>query len=156
MTLFNDLGRPLLRSLQASPHFTLAEPSTGLEEFIRRIEAADPNSKGIDEDDNNEGWGHSAFTRGGMTLSSAVSSFSDVGDALTAARLLAATLTTCSIARHLCFVRKIKAASYTSDAYLAEVVETLWRCWKQAKAVRIGPFQQLTNDLLTRSRYACH
>lgn len=103
------------------------DPPTTTLRFIERIESANPHTPGIDEDDTNISWGHWQFTAGGITLRSVLKTWSDVGDVPTAYRLLAASLKTCLVARHLCFTNKISVqSSYLSDAYLEEVVDVLW------------------------------
>lgn len=107
-------------------------PSPTALQFIERIEAADPNAPDIDEDDTNIGWGHNQFTSGSLTCRSVLRTWVDIGNVKSAYRLLAASLKTCLVARHLCFTNKIPVSgSYLSDSYLREVVEILWELREQ-------------------------
>jgi len=65
-----------------------------------------------------------------MTFTKILTSWDDIGNIDTAYKLLAATIRTCKVARHVCFQRGIKATSFLSDAYLANIVERLWELWK--------------------------
>ncbi|GBE83672.1 hypothetical protein SCP_0507270 [Sparassis crispa] len=99
--------------------------------FIERIENADPNSPDLSEDDLGTAWGHYQFTAGSMTSSSTLVSWDGIGSEA-ARRLIAASIKTCKVARHVCFVSGIKMNAYLSDAYLETTVEILWRLWKAA------------------------
>ena len=104
-------------------------PSSDALAFLEGIEDADPNSDFFDADDddnNNGGWGHYQFTSGGRTIKNTLSTWAVVGSVLFASKLLAATLRTCKVARHLCEIRNRSISSYTSNAYLAILVEHLW------------------------------
>ena len=111
-----------------SPHNISVDPPSTTVQFIERIEHAHPNAPGIEEDDTNIGWGHWQFTAGGMTCQSVLKTWSDIGGVTMAYRLLAASLKTCLVARHLCFMNKIspQSSSYLSDVYLEKVVSILW------------------------------
>lgn len=115
-----------MKTSQSHSNLKSDPPSTTVQ-FIERIENANPNAPGIEEDDTNIGWGHWQFTAGGMTCQSILKTWSDIGNVTTAYRLLAASLKTCLVARHLCFTNNISARSlYLSDVYLEQVVEILW------------------------------
>lgn len=104
-----------------------SDPPSPTIQFIRRIENANPNDPGIEEDDTNASWGHSQFTAGGITCRSVLKTWSDIANVTTAYRLLAASLKTCLVARHLCFTNNIPEQSlYLSDIYLEQVVDILW------------------------------
>lgn len=106
------------------------DPSPTALQLIERIESADPNAPDVDEDNTNLGWGHMQFTAGNLTCRSVLRTWEDIGNVKMAYRLLAATVKTCLVARHLCFTNNINASespsSYLSDSYLREVVEILW------------------------------
>ncbi|KAF8971845.1 hypothetical protein BDZ97DRAFT_1149417 [Flammula alnicola] len=135
-TMFNKNTLPraielleALEKISGSAALNSGSPSSTVLQFIERIESADPNTPDIDEHDTNIGWGHSQFTSGGLTCRSVLQTWSDIGNVKTAHRLLAASLKTCLVARHLCFTNKIlmsDLSSYLSDTYLCEVVEILW------------------------------
>lgn len=118
-----------LEKISGSAALNNGTPSSTVIQFIERIESADPTAPDIDEDDTNIGWGHSQFTSGGLTCRSVLQTWSDIGNVQTAYHLLAASLKTGLVARHLCFANKVSvsdSSSYLSDAYLREVVEILW------------------------------
>ncbi len=110
------------------PYNIPGDPPSTTVQFIERIEHAHPDAPGIEEDDTNIGWGHWQFTAGGMTCQSVFKTWSDIGGVTMAYRLLAASLKTCVVARHLCFMNKIsmQSSSYLSDVYLEKVVGILW------------------------------
>ena len=104
-----------------------SDPPSTTVRFIERIENANPNVSGINEDNTNANWGHWQFTAGNLTLRSVLKTWSDIGDVTTGYRLLAASLKTCLVARHLCFTNKISVqSSYLSDCYFRELVDILW------------------------------
>lgn len=121
--------------MEAAPTFGTRIPSDDVAAFVARIDTANPNSVDISEDDNNASWGHIQFTAGNLTCSSVLTSWESVGGCATACKLLAVALKTCKIARHICFERNIISDMYLSDIYLENVVETLWRLWKEAGGV---------------------
>lgn len=121
------------KMMSSGPSLPNKDPPSSTLRFIERIESANPYATDIDEDNTNFGWGHLQFTAGGITLRSVFKTWSDVGDVPTAYRLLAASLKTCLVARHLCITNKISVqssmtspSSYLSDAYLQQVVDILW------------------------------
>ena len=120
----------LLCAFSTQSDFGKGHPSEDVLAFISRIESADPNSEQFDEDNSNSSWGHYQFTAGGMTFTKILTRWDDVGNVDTACKLLAATIRTCKVAHHVCFQRSIKATSFLSDAYLANIVERLWELWK--------------------------
>ncbi len=60
-----------------------------------------------------------------------------VGSCDTVARLLAAMLKTCRVARYICSERKIRVSSYLADMYLDQIVDHLWDLWKAASGVSV-------------------
>ncbi|KAL6304550.1 hypothetical protein BKA93DRAFT_825718 [Sparassis latifolia] len=124
-------GLELLNSMKLTPVFDISSPTSEVITFIERIENADPNSPDLSEDDLGTAWGHYQFTAGSMTSSSTLVSWDGIGSEATR-RLIAATIKTCKVARHVCFVSGIKTNAYLSDAYLETTVEILWRLWKAA------------------------
>lgn len=113
--------------MKTSPSHSESDPPSTTVQFIERIEQANPNAPGIEEDDTNVGWGHWQFTAGSMTCRTILKTWLDIGNVATAYRLLAASLKTCLVARHLCFTNNISVqSSYLSDAYLQQVVDILW------------------------------
>ncbi|GBE78330.1 hypothetical protein SCP_0112150 [Sparassis crispa] len=124
-------GLELLNSMKLTPVFDIGSPTSEVITFIERIENADPNSPDLSEDDLGTAWGHYQFTAGSMTSSSTLVSWDGIGSEA-ARRLIAASIKTCKVARHVCFVSGIKTNAYLSDAYLETTVEILWRLWKAA------------------------
>ncbi|KAL6302226.1 hypothetical protein BKA93DRAFT_737373, partial [Sparassis latifolia] len=127
-------GLELLNSMKLTPVFDIGSPTSEVITFIECIENADPNSPDLSEDDLGTAWGHYQFTAGSMTSSSTLVSRDGIGSEA-ARRLIAATIKTCKVARHVCFVSGIKMNAYLSDAYLETTVEILWRLWKAAGGV---------------------
>ncbi len=128
-------GADLIDAMAANPNFGGEEPSENMTSFLRRIDTADPNSAELSEDDTNASWGHSQFTAGNLTWSTVLTSWKDVGNCKAACELLAATIKTCKVARHLCYERRITADSYLSDIYLDQIADALWKIWKDAGGV---------------------
>src|SRR5271163_658877 len=125
----------LLGAFCAQPDFQKGPPSNDILTFISRVDDTDPNSDQFDEDNTDASWGHHQFMAGGLTVTKVLTSWSDIGSVETACRLLATTIRTCKVARHICFQRRIMASSYLSDAYLSNIVERLWELWKTAGGV---------------------
>jgi hypothetical protein len=126
----------LLDAMEASPDFKSSTPSDNVTAFLNRIEAADPNSSEIGEDDSNESWGHWQFTAGGLTITAVIQDWAYVGDVDMACKLLAAAIQTCKVARHICLERDLTPNSFLSDAYLNNMVEQLCKSWTVAGGVR--------------------
>jgi hypothetical protein len=109
----------------------IATPSSDALAFVTRIETADPNTPGLSEDNDNEQWGHHQFTGGEMSIDATLNHWGAVATTSFACRLLAASVKTCRVARHLCFHRKrTPTGSYLSDIYLGRVVGKLWELVK--------------------------
>lgn len=121
----------LLEKVSKSSTFN-GQPCGATRALLTRIESADPVAPDIDEDDTNLGWGHIQFTAGGMTLSTVIRSWENVGNVATAYRLLAAAVKTCRVARHLCFLNNVVATGgFLSDSYLRNLVEIIWDMLKR-------------------------
>jgi len=121
--------------MEDSPGFKSSTPSDNVTAFLNRIEAADPNSSEIEEDDSNASWGHWQFTAGGLTITTVIQDWTCVGDVDMACKLLAAAIRTCKVARHICLERDITSHSFLSDAYLNNMVEQLCKSWTAAGGV---------------------
>lgn len=108
--------------------------SESVVEFLLRIERADPNNPDIGEDDTDTSWGHQQFCGGQVQFDNLT--WEGVSNHETAYQILAATVKTCHVARHLCFKRAISVhGGYLADMYLSRIVECLWEDWK--RTVRI-------------------
>lgn len=129
----------LLEKVSKSPAFN-GQPCSSTLALLTRIELADPTAPGIDEDDTNLGWGHSQFTAGGITLSTVIRSWDNIGNVATAYRLLAAAVKTCRVARHLCFTNNIVATGgFLSDSYLQNLVEMICDMLKRVSLLLLPP-----------------
>jgi len=104
--------------------------------FLDCIENADLNSPDFSEDDLYASWGHYQFTAGGQTISGVLTSWKSVGNTSVAQRLLAATLKTSKVVRHVCFEWAIQPSSFLSDIYVQLLVDKLLELWKDAGGVR--------------------
>ncbi|KAI9429616.1 hypothetical protein H4582DRAFT_2088753 [Lactarius indigo] len=123
-------GPQLLRSMNAQSSFKQSEPSEQVTTLLNRIQFADPSSPDIDEDNACQGWGHEQFTAGGITLSSSLTSWQEVGNVATALKLVAAAIKTCQEARLMCENAGIlKTNAFISDIYLEKTLECLESCW---------------------------
>ena len=125
----------LLRSMNAQPLFKQGETSQNVITLLERIQHADPDSPDLDEDNRGASWGHYQFTAGGLTLSSSLTTWRDVGSVATAFKLVAAALKTCQDARRIC--ANISVSAFLSDVYLGLTLERLEECWVGAGAVSV-------------------
>ncbi|KAF8258125.1 hypothetical protein EI94DRAFT_1708291 [Lactarius quietus] len=91
-------------------------PSEQVTALLKRVQFADPASPDIDEDNVGQSWGHYQFTAGGISPSSSLTSWEDVGNVATAFKLVAAGLKTCQEA----------------DIYLEQILNRLEKCWTDA------------------------
>ncbi|KAF9459807.1 hypothetical protein BDZ94DRAFT_1324514 [Collybia nuda] len=115
-----------LQKVSASAAFN-GQPCSMTLALLNQIESADPTAPDINEDDTNLGWGHMQFTASGLTLSTVIRSWENIGNVATAYQLLAAAIKTCRVAQHLCFTNNIVATGgFLSDNYLQNLVEILW------------------------------
>ncbi|KAF9531570.1 hypothetical protein CPB83DRAFT_848404 [Crepidotus variabilis] len=114
----------------ATPGLEETTPSDGVLQLIERVNIADPNLSTLLDDDNNGNWGHRQFTAGNITWSGVLTSWDDLGNNNVACELIAATVRTCKVARHICFERKVATASYLADIYLDQIVDKLWELWQ--------------------------
>ncbi|KAF7967814.1 hypothetical protein HWV62_32973 [Athelia sp. TMB] len=132
-----DLGNltdaiDLLHALNANPSFTSEQPSSSFTEFLHRIETAIP-APTDDEDEIGQSWGHRQFTAGGLTCTSVLDTWANIGSPSFAYRLIAAALTMCRVSRWQCKTQlAITPTSYLSDSYLNETCRLLWLAWKAA------------------------
>ncbi|KAH9008839.1 hypothetical protein EDB83DRAFT_2531451 [Lactarius deliciosus] len=120
----------LLRSMNAQSSFKQSEPSEQVTMLLDRVQFADPSSPDIDEDNACQGWGHEQFTAGGITLSSSLTSWQEVGNVATALKFVAAAIKTCQEARLMCEnAGTPKTSGFISDIYLEKTLECLESCW---------------------------
>lgn len=81
----------LLDAMAALPDFKSSVPCNKVTAFLKHIEAADPNSSEIEEDDSNQSWGHWQSTAGNMTITTVLKNWACIGNVEMACKLLAAT-----------------------------------------------------------------
>jgi hypothetical protein len=125
--------------MDAQPSFNQGVPSENVATLLERIECADPGSPDIDEDNRGQSWGHYQFTQGGLSPSSSLNTWQDIGSVATALKLVAAALKTCQDARVMCTnAGTLNVTSgYISDIYLEQILERLEKCWVNAGGVRV-------------------
>ncbi|KAF8267516.1 hypothetical protein EI94DRAFT_1801601 [Lactarius quietus] len=120
----------LLRSMDAQASFKPGEPSENVAMLLECIQRADPSSLDIDEDNQGQSWGHYQFTAGGLSPSSTLTTWQDIGSVATALKLVAAALRTCQDARLMCAnARTPKTSGFISDIYLEQILDCLKKCW---------------------------
>ncbi|KAI9431860.1 hypothetical protein H4582DRAFT_2084322 [Lactarius indigo] len=126
----------LLRSMNAQSSFKQGEPSKQVTALLNRVQFADPSSPDIDEDNACQGWGHEQFTAGGLTLSSSLTCWQDIGNVTTAFKLVAAAIKMYQEARLMCKnAGTPKTSAFISDVYLEKTLECLESCWVSAGGV---------------------
>lgn len=129
--------------MQKNSSFQVGAPSDALTSFIQHANTIDPNSPDISEDDNNAGWGHKHLSGSSKLLAS----WRNIGNTTIACHLIAVAVKTCQVARHLCFVRQIKPASYLSDIYLEQIIDSLWASWIEAMGINVCVLMHSKNQL---------
>jgi hypothetical protein len=85
--------------MHAQRSFKQGATSDNVATLLAHLQCADPGSPDIDEDNVCLGWGHDQFTAGGITPTSCLTSWQNVGSIDTAFKLVAAGLKTCQEAR---------------------------------------------------------
>ncbi|KAH9015968.1 hypothetical protein EDB83DRAFT_2321238 [Lactarius deliciosus] len=120
----------LIRSMNAQASFKQGKPSINVTALLEQVQFADPGSPDIDEDNTCQSWGHDLFTAGGISPSSSLTTWEDVGSVATTFKLVAATLKTCQEARLMCVnTGTPKIDGFISDIYLEKILECLEKCW---------------------------
>ncbi|KAF8256925.1 hypothetical protein EI94DRAFT_1744036, partial [Lactarius quietus] len=119
-----------LHSMNAEPSFRQGTTSPNVATLLERVQFADPSSPDFDEDNLGQNWGHYQFTAGGLTLSSTLTTWQDVGSIATALKFVAAALKTCLQAREMCANAGASTmAGFLSDVYLEKTLDHLKNCW---------------------------
>lgn len=122
--------------MNAQPLFKQGEPSQNVIVLLERLQSTDPASPDIDEDNTLENWGHYQFTAGGLTLSSSLTTWEDVGSVAFALKLVAAALKTCKEVRLICTNAGLSTTGgFPSDIYLENTLDFLEKCWVKAGGV---------------------
>ncbi|KAH9011260.1 hypothetical protein EDB85DRAFT_2160198 [Lactarius pseudohatsudake] len=120
----------LIRSMNVQILFKQGKSSNNVTTLLERVQFADPGSPDIDEDNMCLSWGHDLFTAGGISPSSSLTTWEDVGSVATAFKLVAAALKTCQEARLMCTnAGTPKTSGFISDVYLEKILECLEGCW---------------------------
>ena len=123
--------------MHAQHSFKQGATSDNVATLLARLQCADPGSPDIDEDNACLGWGHDQFTAGGITPTSCLTSWQNVGSVDTAFKLVAAGLKTCQEARMMCTNAGVpKTNGFVSDIYFQQTLEYLEKCWVGAGGVR--------------------
>ena len=118
------------------PAFKQGEPSLNVTMLLENVQSADPKSSDIDEDNQGQGWGHYQFMAGGISLSSVLTAWQDIGSVAIAFKLVAATLKTCQDAQAMCVNAETqKISGFISDVYLIQILNSLEKCWVNAGGV---------------------
>ena len=120
--------------------------------LLEHLQFADPGSPDIDEDNSGQSWGHDQFTAGGITPTSSLTTWQDVGDVTTAFRLVAAALKICQEVRLMCSnAGAPKTDGFISNIYLKQILDNIEECWTKAGGVRLRVFlQNQTHTISTR------
>jgi hypothetical protein len=120
--------------MQNNTSFQLVAPSAELVAFLECAEHADPNSPDISEDDKGASWGHYQLSGSSDLLAQ----WHNIGNIGIACRLIAIAIKTCKVARHLCFVQQTNPSAYLCDIYLSNIINSLWRSWKEATGINVS------------------
>jgi hypothetical protein len=119
----------LFNTFKASPKFSVGSTSDELAKWLQVVDTADPNNPTLDEDNNFEQWGHHQ-----LSLSSALTSWSIVGNVNFACHLISVLVKTYKVAREICLIHERKVTtSFIADCYLNQTIETLWKLWTAYK-----------------------
>ncbi|SRR6266702_2802754 len=89
----------LIHSMNAQWLFKQGKTSEKVTTLLKCVQFADLGSPDINEDNTGPSWGHYQFMAGGVSLSSSLTTWEDVGSVSTAFELVAATLKMCQEAR---------------------------------------------------------
>ena len=119
--------------MSAQPLFMPGETSPDVNALLEHIQSTHPDLLDIDEDNVGQNWGHYQFTAGGLTLSSSLTTWHDIGSVETALKLVAGALKICQEARRMCAPG---TSNFISDVYLSNTLEHLENCWVGAGGVR--------------------
>ena len=131
--------------------FKQGPPSENVTTLLNNVQYADPSSPDINEDNQCQSWGHDQFTAGGISPSSSLTTWQDIGNVTTAFKLVAAALKTCQEARLMCANAGVpKTSDFISDIYLEQVLERLEKCWVDA-----GGVTEVCVQFLLRICYSC-
>jgi hypothetical protein len=117
-----------LLSMSKQSSFKQGEPSPNVTMLLERIQFANPGSSGIDEDNQAQNWGHYQFTAGGISPSSALTTWQDFGNVATAFKLVAAALKICQDARAMCADTEMPP-DFLCDVFFNQILERLEKCW---------------------------
>lgn len=126
----------LLEALHRIPTTVEGPMAPEVEEFLFGIEHADPNALGVDEDNTNTSWGHYHFRSGSVRFDTLT--WEQVANKQTGYRILAATIKTGRVARHLCFKRKITTHGVIADMYFETIVQNLWKHWETVPVIEVS------------------
>ncbi|KAH8991732.1 hypothetical protein EDB86DRAFT_3079591 [Lactarius hatsudake] len=106
----------LIRSMNVQLLFKQGKSSHNVSTLLERLQFADPGSPDIDEDNTCLSWGHDLFMAGGISPSSSLTTWEDVGSIATAFKMP-------------------QMGGFISDVYLEKILECLENCWVRAGGV---------------------
>ena len=116
--------------------FKQGQSSKNVTTLLKRVQSADPGSPDVDKEEMGVSWGHELFMAGGISLSSSLASWQDIGSVETAFMLVAAAIKTSQEVCLMCAnARTPKTAGYISDVYLEKILESIETCWVGAGGV---------------------
>ncbi|KAF8258724.1 hypothetical protein EI94DRAFT_1707732 [Lactarius quietus] len=117
----------LMCSMNIQPLFKQGNAFQNVITFLKHLQSADLASLDFDEDDKGKGWGHYQFMAGGITLSSSLTTWQEVGSVSTTFKLVVAALTMCQEAWQMC---RWNANEWLHQQYLPRnTLECLEQCW---------------------------
>ncbi|KAH8995850.1 hypothetical protein EDB86DRAFT_3077415 [Lactarius hatsudake] len=126
----------LIRSMNVQLLFKQGKSSHNVSTLLERLQFADPGSPDIDEDNTCLSWGHDLFTAGGISPSSSLTTWEDVGSVATAFKLVAAALKTCREVQLMCTnAGTPQTGGFINNIYLEKILECLENCWVRAGGV---------------------
>ncbi|KAF8257699.1 hypothetical protein EI94DRAFT_1708721 [Lactarius quietus] len=105
----------LLKSMDAQPMFKQSMLSEQVTALLERVQFADPTVPNINKDNVGQSWGHYQFTAGGISPSSFLTSWEDVGNVATAFKLFEGM--------------SGSTAGFISNIYLEQILNCLEKCW---------------------------
>ncbi|KAF8257586.1 hypothetical protein EI94DRAFT_1817395 [Lactarius quietus] len=126
--------------MNMQPLFKQGNSSQNVTMLLKHVQSADLASLDFDEDDKGKGWGHYQFTAGGITLSSSLTTWQEVGSVAITFKLVVAALKTCQEARQMCKSNEMPMSGFISNIYLKNTLKCLERCWAAAgRMIASGP-----------------
>lgn len=118
----------VLNTLNSNPFLGSPNIPTRTINFLDRMNCV-PETATLDADDEQAhptNYGHAHFTAGDMTITTVLTSWSAVGNAKVAFKLIGSAVRTCLVARHLALANNIEPTTgFVSDCFLRQLLEVL-------------------------------